>query len=669
MKGCFHYLKVLALAAGISLGGLFVGPLDSAYAQSALFASLEERDAYDLVSQENYIKARTSVENVLLENPDSIIGNYVLGRVYHMGEGDLHRAQASYKKAIKLFEEKYFEGDVATDNAELRAWHMQFLSEQAIIYAELDQREEELAVYSRIEKLYNRPMGVRASWALMKLGRYEEASKIDQAAISGSDRFARNVAYNDLTAIEDAQHHYYKAFEAGLKAVEFSHGKDCVILTNQARNEMYFMHSDSAISYVLKAEKTGGDSCPEPPLLSAVDPYLLRLEIQKAISAMKKVRKTHISKRMRVQAEMSIRTGLSELLMVLGFPDRARELMKTLIEAPGRLGYNSLSFEQVMLAERLFYYATIREDIRRIQIELDIYKGENSLWMFDSEQRKQVLDRVKTLDELKRTSWSITQQALKAMLNPENVSALLVPYYVFVSPAYYDVFVDVAGRGMTNALIDYEQSFVTEQEKEMFLPVWNYVRGYVAWRAKDYQKALELLDLADQKLSSQQKQIKVICSAIRGAILDEMGEHAKAYEAWVEPLMDYPVIFRQYNIKLPVKIDSELSGELREKAVRIAETDAFVIRENAPYVLSASRDEWLQFCLTEVSGRRVACSSAIASEYSSETDGSVSDWEIMSNFVTAVFSPRIDLTQMDIHSLDGSAVRVSGRQALEELAF
>ncbi len=670
MKGCFHFLKVLALAAGISLGGLLICPQENAYAQVALFSSLDEKEAYELVSQGNYIKARSVVEKILAETPESIIANYVIGRVYHMGEGDLYRAQSSYKKTIKLFEEKYFEDGKVPENAELQAWHMQLLSEQAMIYADLDQRQEELAVFDRIEQLYNRPRGVRASWALMKLGKYDEAREIDEAAIRGTDRFARNIAYNDLVAIEDAQHHYYKAYEAGLKSVEISHGKECVILTNMARGEMYFMHADAAISYVLKAEKTGGEGCPEPPLVSALGPYLSRLDIQKAISAMQKVRKTPLSKRMRIQAEMTIRTSLAELLMVLGFPDRARLLMKTIIEAPGRVGFNSLSFEQFMLAEKLFYYATIREDIRRLEIELSLYKSENSWWLFDSEQRNSVYERVKTLDELKRTQWVITQQSLKSMLKPENVSALLVPYYVFESPAYNDVLVDVAGRGLTTALIDYEEASVTDQEKVFFEPVWNYVRGYIAWRSQEYGKALELINAADKAMNSEQQQLKTICSAIRGAIYDEQGEYDKAYEAWSEVLMAYPVIFRQYGIKLPVMLDEELSGELKEKARRVAETDAFVIRKNAPYVISAHREnKWLELCLTETTGRRVACSSTDPLDYGIDKDGTAPDWAVLANFVSVAFSPRIDLTQRDVHSLDGSAVRISSREALEGLAF
>ena len=669
MKGCLLKIVRLALIAGLSVGSFCIFHTADAVAQT-IITSGQEQEAYDLVSQQKYIKARTEAEKLLERNPDSIIGNYVLGRVFHMGEGDLLRAQRMYREAIERFEAKYFKNGAVPENAELRAWHMQFLSEEAQIYAELDQRENELRVYERIRTLYDRPFGVRASWALMKLGRYEEAKAVDQSAISGSDRFARSVAYNDLTAIEDARHHYLEAYKAGKRAVEFTHEKDCVILTNQARNEMYFLRTDAALSLVTKAEKTGGDTCPEPPLLSALEPYLMRLELQKAISVMKKVRKTPISKRMRVQTEMNIRISLAELLMTLGYPDKARTLMKTVIEAPGRMGYNSLPYDQVMLAGKIFYYATIRDDIRRIEAEVSIYRAENGGWLFDSEGREIVKERVELLEELKRTRWSITQQALKSMMNPDNVTALVVPLYVYVSPIFNDALVEVAGRGTVKALIEREKASILEEESAMFKPAWDLLLGYIHWRDGRYKEALSQLNEADSVFTNAQRILKVICAGIRGAIYYETGKVQDAYNEWRQVVMDYPVLFRQYGIRLPVAIDSEMTGELREKIERVIATDAFELRADSPYIVNAQRSgEWLQLCLTEKTGRRVACSSMVPVEYGIDSGGTAPDWQVMSNFITSVFSPRVDLSQMDVHSLDGSPVRTSARQALDGFVF
>ncbi|MBQ1265379.1 MAG: hypothetical protein IIY06_01240 [Proteobacteria bacterium] len=122
--------------------------------------SSDEEEAYQLASQEKFIKARTVAEKVLEQNKDSIMAHYVMALVFHNGEGDLLRALREYKKTLQLFEARYFTQNEPPQAYDLQALHLQLLREYAFLYAELDQRQNQLDVYDRIKDLYGKPWSV-----------------------------------------------------------------------------------------------------------------------------------------------------------------------------------------------------------------------------------------------------------------------------------------------------------------------------------------------------------------------------------------------------------------------------------------------------------------------------------------------------------------------------
>ena len=74
-------------------------------------------------------------------------------------------------------------------------------------------------------------------------------------------------------------------------------------------------------------------------------------------------------------------------------------------------------------------------------------------------------------------------------------------------------------------------------------------------------------------------------------------------------------------------------------------------------------------CLNEKGGTRIACSSVIPKEYGLGDGEIAEDWMVMNQFVRTVFQTRVDLSQADLHSLDGSPIRTSAREALDGLVF
>ncbi|MCL2326035.1 MAG: tetratricopeptide repeat protein, partial [Proteobacteria bacterium] len=388
-----------------------------------------EQSAFSLVNSGKYIRARKEAEDLLKENPDSFIGKYVLARVFHFGEGNLLRAMQLYREALTRFEAEYCQGSEIPATSTLQNWHQLVLTDIARLYGELDHREAQLAAYDRVDALYKTPRSIRSTWALIKLGRFEEADEIIQATIKGEDSFSRDEGYNNAIALADAMYSHTRAYQAGLEAINYTGTRSCVILSNHARSERQFLEFDSALENIMKASHANND-CPVPPLLSAVPIYLTMGGYQQAISTMLKVRRMPIEKRMVVQLEMQLRTALANLFHIMGFSDKAHSLMRTVLDAPDRLGFDSLHQDQVRLANLITFHAIMSDYLRQIDDEIAFHKAYSPRWFFSKAQREAMFERYKLRESLLRARWSNDQQAYRLVLDPKNLMALLVPFYV-----------------------------------------------------------------------------------------------------------------------------------------------------------------------------------------------------------------------------------------------
>ena len=66
-------------------------------------------------------------------------------------------------------------------------------------------------------------------------------------------------------------------------------------------------------------------------------------------------------------------------------------------------------------------------------------------------------------------------------------------------------------------------------------------------------------------------------------------------------------------------------------------------------------------------GTRYACSSTNENDYDVPANQPIPTPLIADNFYHVAFAPKVDLSQADLHSLDGSPVQVTADQALEKL--
>ena len=648
-----------------------------------IFETANERNIYEDVASGHFIKARRSAEELLKANPDSIGGNFVLANVFWYGEGNHMRAMTLYKKTIRLFEERYCNGGASIpDNTELQAWHQRLYKDLARIYAELDMRPEELNIHQLVADRYNGELGEDSVWALMKLNRFDQAREISEKSISGQDSFWADVAYNDLTAIADAQHKHLEAMKASQRSVAFNN-KSCVVLLNHARGYSLFLKMDEAIQYTTKARGMSTKDCVNSPYTAASTFYLIDGKWQLAISSMLKARKRHIERKDKIQVEMSERRYMATILFEMGFAERAWVLMETVMNAPSRLGYESLLKEQMGMAETLTYYAISSDAMARFEEGLSAWSSLEPM-MMNSVFRKihgifkddpngikdKITELQKNRDKLGPSLWSMNQKLFKYALNPLNLKSFLVPYYVVDPPLYNYAIVDTLGRRTAEFFVEYQKSILEPEELEAMLPVFDLFSAYIAWRDDDFDKALELIDKANQNMPPKVSLMLRQADLIKADIMMKRGQRIEAMNLMNDVFKIYPAVFRHFNVRLPIKFDESMRSdpELKNAMKALKNSPRFEVADDAQLIVTGMKaDKMIQICLISALGQRFGCSSDDIKDYGGNSEIQPHTAEIVDNFHHKVFSPMVDLSQKDLNSLDGSALQMSADEALEKL--
>lgn len=650
-----------------------------------IFEDARERSAFDDVSHSHYIKARQSAEEFLKENPNSVAANYVLAYVFWNGEGNHIRAMQLLKKTIALFESKYCDPETGIpSDSGLQVWQQRIYKDLSDVYAELDMRPEELATHQKVADLYHAELGEDAVWSLIKLDRFDEARAIAEHSINGQDTFWADKAYNDLVALEDARHGHLEAMDASIRSVNYHAGKSCVVLINHARGLALLLKLDEAIQYYLKSVGAKSRDCITSPYSGLSMIYLSDGKWQSAISALLKARKRNVEQRYKIQTEMQERSNMASILFEMGFSERAYALMQTVVNAPSRLGYDSLLKGQMEFSQYLSYFAITSDAYRRNSEALSVYRELNPLlyfgvnrWIYSlfKDKDKDIIDRIEELQKEKKNLetklWSANQKLFKYALNEKNLMSFLVPFYVMDTPLYYYAVSDALGNRTAEFMLEYEKSILKAEEIEMMHPVFDHMTAYFAWRDGNYEKAVQFAEQVERDLPKNLSLLLQQTRLIKADAYQKTGRRDEALKLFADIYRIYPAVFRHFDIRLPIRFDDTMNAPVLKDAMEVmmsGSSPRFEYQPDAPFVISGSVFEnMVQLCLSTTMGQRLACSSIDPKEYGGDSEKMPYLAEIMNNFYHQAFAPKVDMSQQDLNSLDGSPVQISADQALEKL--
>ncbi|MFA5505484.1 MAG: tetratricopeptide repeat protein [Vulcanimicrobiota bacterium] len=656
---------------------LFAAP---AIAQNPRFAgTTAEQNALMHVETDELVKAREEAHKILKDNPKSYAGHYIMGYTLHNNEGDLPKAKFHIKKSLEYFLQRHGQ-NFSIDSP--WGWYERALMEMVQINAEMDLYQEQvetLDVYQGLSRrLFNLEapsISVSYAWPLMKLEKEQEARAKLALVSSYPDEGTRTTYLNTLGALEmefGNPQASYSAFKKLIEEVRANNwGQTSTYLRNLGEAAAGIGQWDEAERLYSEATRYFNPLTYSNPWFDLTFLYVSQARFPEAVSSLQKTHQWRFS----VKSFLAQQTWAqdmhitAELLMHLGETDKALEIAEMITRRPDRQGGDSIHRDQKEAGIWMLYRSITLAEAARLQESLSWKSG----WQW----WKAVVYRRKLLNDARMAT--IKVRALAS--NHRRLAKSLRPYYApgtFIMTDWHRPdLVTVYGAGVTSeALHEIYQKPPESMETER--PALEVVRAEVAWARGDEDEAIEILKKAIPEVGEARAVLRARAEARLAGILFEESRFEEAMEYGTRVLDTAPAMFRHLDISLPVRVESDGDSVSKEIASAILDSPRFHSDERGYPVKIRSGDGRLSAALFSPQQALMAEVSVDAVKkvpkkpQPTETPGPDAEEaeepeildppdELVALFHKKAFAPRLDLSQSQINSLDGSTLTDSRR--------
>ncbi len=594
----------------------------------------QEYFLWDLVEQQRYVKAREEAERFLVEHPSSYVGHLVFSQAQHYGEANFPKALFHETRALELFEAEH--GSIPAPSQPWR-WHARTLIALTATHGSLEHYDEQLRFMRRYNELYTPQLKAELAWPLMKKREFTEARLAAEEGLATGDPYQIERAKNALCAIEFEAGDDAESFEACRDAVEYARSHfgsaTAVDLGNYAEAARSVFRFDEAERLLMEASKSGL-SWYGNPWLELADLYMRAGRFAEALSALREVprhraaRPAHVRDSDRNEA----RRSLAAFLLLMGRPDEALHITDKAVVLPDRRAHNSRDPEQdrsiVALLDR-----QARLMLAEMTIERAVAKPFYERWWAHAKA-----------SWLRFEAWMSARQAAR-FLNDESrlvgTFAVGTARSAVMPPWLIGELTPVLGPGVVRAAVDRVR---VEDPRDGASAYYDAVLAEVALVQGRYDEAIDYSERALEGLQPGDALLRERVRAIMANSLSDPRQTAASYE---EVLGADPGLFRRLGWALPVRVESSGSDLDREIAKALRRSPRFEPSDDGLRIQVSGG----QACLFGRTGTSWGCSEV---ELGENETGSGYPQRVVNSFHRAIFSPRVDLSRIDINSLDGS---------------
>jgi len=634
------------------LGALVAGSLLSfaapALAQSdAPRGGVEEMEAVDAARAGKYVRARELAEEVLEDNPDSVPGLFAMASALHYGEGNLPRAAFHVVRARKLLE-KTNGLDPAGEVA--RYWYLQLLTLESFIHSDMDKRILQLEVLRRRDEVYEARPGDHI-WALIKLRRWDAARAKIREAIGSESRDQVFKGYNGLCALEFELRRREEGYRA-CRALTQEFKSHEVAWSNAAESAMVAFRHSEAENFYLKATELANNSYGSPWRSLAMI-YLLEGRFTEALSALKRAQKQRMRRlsytHQQDQASMDMATA--SLMLALGRGEDAERMGRRVYERPDRAGGTSASSAQGELSGALLFYAALQMRIAERREEVAALPWYRRWFLPDAELRRLELE-----------AWTVKRGAVALLASEQRLVELLRPHMlgiVNVEVWLMGAVAPILGTGVTAEGIRLARGAEEHDDAEGY---FDALATEVALKRGDEERALASARQALVNLPKAEVMLRARVAALGGQAAGLLGEDRVRDEMWDQALADFPAAFRLLDLSIPVTVKHQ-GGLSEDVADAILRSPRFVSSPSGLTLEITRGAQGLRLCLYR---RHQALHGCAEVPLEGEDEDAIIE-EASASFHDLVMSPKLDLSQADVRSLDGSLATGKAREEIDEV--
>ncbi|RMF76473.1 MAG: hypothetical protein D6738_01345, partial [Acidobacteria bacterium] len=615
-------------------------------ATDALPADGEERLALAALEQGHYVRARELAGGILAARPDSVPALYALAVALHDGEGNVPLALRWLRRARALVETE--DGRVLPGR---EGWHEEILWREVQALSDLGLNEELIAAYRRFRDEYGWDTDSFEVWPLMKLGRIDEARAAAARAIAGGEAIDVLVARNGLCAMDG-----YPACLEMLETARTVYRVPSLSLSNAALAAMEVGRYEEAESYLLEAVRD-----PDPyanPWRQLVTVYLTEGRLGEAAAAAREMMTLarRLPPRMSQHQQAQNLVTAAELLLAAGHPERALAASRRALMRPDRTSHLSgtdaeLRAENALLDRRIHVELAQRA---REAAGLAAVRRRPLLWLDGLRHRTLAWASGRRVRPLLLAGGLRPVLTLTEAPGPQ----LDVPDWLYPDA------IELFGAGPALTLLG-ELAADPPPAERMPQDVWNgrlaALAAEASWLRGDTEGCLEQGRRARRLLPRAEMLLRTRVAARMADALRRAGrlDH-EAVALYDEVLASDPGLLRRLALPLPVGVAGADDGSPAGRAVRLAlASPRFVAWPASPFVLAAYGD---RACLAGPGGAQLACAARTDGGPDIETgtallgvgpdDPRLLAWRLL----LAAFAPRLDLSQTDLATLDGTPV-------------
>lgn len=662
-----RWLRILVLCA-LAIGIAGQGSTRAQDLAQPVAHSPGEEEALELLTDGMAVSARSRAERVLRDDPDSIVGHYVLGRVLFEAEGSLARAMFHLGRARELYETTEMRIGAGSP------FHQELLYTSARLAGQMELYDYQLEILGYHDHLYDPDLVAEHCWPLMKLGRSDEARQFAQIAVTSPNPWQRSAGLNAMCALEGearTRGPYHRACLGALEdarrdaAVARPEDEEQAGIAVDAYNaalaataDLRFADAEQyALDGVRRFEPTGAS-----PWQLLVELRLSMGRTSDALDAFGSMIAWNDRQpaALRDQGRAETEAIVAMIMLVAGETPRALERIDRALARPDRRGLTTDGADQARGR-----HALLRRIIRRT---LEEERAEEAAWT----------GRIAQLGELagsvprRLSRWPDDERVAAVLADSDRLVDSVRPYMAGgisgLSPWLTGELVEVVGPAIVAvALAD---ARALDQGVTAAEPAYLALDLEIAAARGDSGRVLEIATAALPRLQEPGwALVRARCAALAARAAEDEGNDVRAAELYAMALETDPGVLRRLGIALPVSFSSA-GGEAEEAADLLSRSPRFADRGGLfEIAVDAPGTDRLRACLRTATGNEIRCVEVRRpeeepepeppAEGEEETEEAEEEPELTFPQLLArethrqLFSARIELSRVDLTSLDG----------------
>ena len=618
--------------------------------RALLAEDLDLASARNLIDRGRFVRIREIAEQSLRENKNSIMGNYLMGVAMHRGEANLPLARYYLGRARTLVERAESTG-FDSNRSEL---HSNVLFELLLVAGLTEKHDEQLKIVAEFNELFRIDMGERTGWALMKLGRYEEARRLMRRYVESKDPDVRRGALNTLGSIEMTLGNYEEAFGwfTILKSelTERDRVNIATLVRNRAEVATVLLRFPEAEADTLYATRHFHPSSNSNPWMSLAILYVGQGRLAEALGALRNMHSwdQRSDPTLEQQRWNDGQQATAIILMAAGYNTEALNILRKIRNKPDRRGVTSGNAEQAEIGLLYLYREALllqREQIR-----------EEMSWNTLPEWGLALWERLK----LERELWEANSR-LNALLIPQSRLSWILRPYAPDSPIVEWMRTGLhlpVGDGLVAVEL---RTLLARSGKnaDREKPYLQAALGETLISQGAYAPGLAALTAARGALPQEEVLLRTRLEVLFGYANERLGQSEASVTAYRNALERNPGLFRSLDLTLPVTLSPD-SSEAAKQTVTFLEKSPRFHRGRGFTLAVFTAGNRLDARLSGRDGTVFMQASVVRLP-----DARLTARMLAKEIHRRAFAAKVDLSQADINSLDGSTTAGDAMQLKE----